>query len=654
MNVLLLLLAGTVALGQVEIPKGWEAEYGVTPGTIRPGWSTLDDFAFSGKAKILDLQVTKGAKAPVAGAEWDWEKLRNDPAAFRDLPVKMRFAQGKLALDFWAEGSEEAATSVWVSHYQRESKLKADTTVGEWDVKLDAAVGVNLAIPRIWDPSLMDWVDNETNGQVKYVVLGQIVATHGNEQEGMVRVTLAFGVATPAEHAPKPGDWRLPPEDVEIPPSVLVDGRVRFAFVSGQVEIRHHGEPDAWRTAGRKTVIYVDDHIRTVDDSVAVLNFSDMTTYVMGPNSEVIIDTPPEKDSKLSLVFGKIWSNIKKMMKDGTIDVQMSQGVAGIKGTVFACEESGKESTTKVFEGEVSVTARANGEVRQVKAGQMVRVTSKGFDATESFEIKQEQNEWAKYDPTLGKGPYAKPTPEETPASPGFAGVWDSNFGRVTLRVSGNRVTGDYPHDSGRIDTILSDDGRTLTGTWSEAPTYQPPKDAGRMELTLSPNGQGFTGKWGYGDDSNYDRWTATRVVDASTEPLRPGREEAQQPRLGFSGTLVDLDPRIGLPTLEELPSRGMRVDQVTVGTPAALMELERGDIVISIDSMRFTSQAGYLHALRCAGQRPSLIIHDVRTKRFIRRSVDLPHVELPLDEAVPHPPETYLMAIDLESDFRP
>jgi hypothetical protein len=336
------------------------------------------------------------------------------------------------------------------------------------------------------------------------------------------------------------------------------------------------------------------------------------------------------------------------------MEMQMSQAVAGIKGTVFACEDSGKESITKVFEGEVSVTARATGEVRLLKTGHMVRVTPKGFAATETFDIAREKKEWAKYDPTLGKGPYPSPADEEQPTSPGFAGAWDSNFGRVELRVSGNRVAGAYSHDSGRIAGVLSDDGRTLSGTWSEAPSYQPPKDAGRMELTLSPDGKGFTGKWGYGDDSNFDHWTATRVVDASSESVPPGGQEAQQPKLGFTGTLVDLDPRIGLPTLEELASRGMRVDQVTAGTPAARMGLERGDILISIDSMRFTSQEGYLHALRCAGQRPSLIIYDTRTKRFIRRSVELPHAELPLDEAVPRPPHSYWMSIDLESDFKP
>lgn len=134
-------------------------------------------------------------------------------------------------------------------------------------------------------------------------------------------------------------------------------------------------------------------------------------------------------------------------------------------------------------------------------------------------------------------------------------------------------------------------------------------------------------------------------------------RAEAQvpvQPRLGFSGTLIDLNPRLDIPAPEGIVSRGMRVDSVTRGTPAAHLGLERGDVVISIDSMRFTTQAGYLHALRCAGQKPSLIIRNIRTGELIRRSVSLPHAEPPVDQAGPQLPDTYLMSIDLAADMFP
>jgi S1-C subfamily serine protease len=132
----------------------------------------------------------------------------------------------------------------------------------------------------------------------------------------------------------------------------------------------------------------------------------------------------------------------------------------------------------------------------------------------------------------------------------------------------------------------------------------------------------------------------------AKAQPLDP-------PRLGFRGTLVAVDPR-EIPAPDEFANQGMRVDSVTRGTPAARLGLERGDVIISVDSMRFTTQAGYLHALRCAGQQPSLIIRNVRTGELIRRSVSLPHQLPPDDEAGPQPPDTYLMSIDLAADMNP
>jgi hypothetical protein len=95
-----------------------------------------------------------------------------------------------------------------------------------------------------------------------------------------------------------------------------------------------------------------------------------------------------------------------------------------------------------------------------------------------------------------------------------------------------------------------------------------------------------------------------------------------------------------------------MRVDSVRRGSPALRMGLEPGDVVISIDNMRFTTHKGYLWALRCASQRPSLIIHDMRGRGLLRRSCHLPHVPPPEEERHPNPPETYWMAIDLRSDF--
>jgi S1-C subfamily serine protease len=129
--------------------------------------------------------------------------------------------------------------------------------------------------------------------------------------------------------------------------------------------------------------------------------------------------------------------------------------------------------------------------------------------------------------------------------------------------------------------------------------------------------------------------------------------QAAETPRLGFRGTVVDLGPRAAVPAPNGVPNRGLRVDSVQANTPAARMGLERGDILISIDSMRFTSLEGYFQSLRCSGLRPSIVLINVRNGQLMRKSISLPHA-IPSDkDCGARPPDSYLMAIDLEADFR-
>jgi hypothetical protein len=52
---------------------------------------------------------------------------------------------------------------------------------------------------------------------------------------------------------------------------------------------------------------------------------------------------PDRTDSKLKLVAGNGLYQFQKMITNGTKEVEMSQCVAGIKGTTFVCEETGSK-----------------------------------------------------------------------------------------------------------------------------------------------------------------------------------------------------------------------------------------------------------------------------------------------------------------------
>ena len=78
-----------------------------------------------------------------------------------------------------------------------------------------------------------------------------------------------------------------------------------------------------------------------------------------------------------------------------------------------------------------------------------------------------------------------------------FTGVWDTNFGTMTLKQNGNSVTGAYTHDDGRIEGKVS--GDRLDFRWFEEPTYSPPNDAGGGYFIIAADGKSFKGKWRYG-----------------------------------------------------------------------------------------------------------------------------------------------------------
>jgi hypothetical protein len=93
----------------------------------------------------------------------------------------------------------------------------------------------------------------------------------------------------------------------------------------------------------------------------------------------------------------------------------------------------------------------------------------------------------------------------------GFAGTWDTNWGDMTCSVDGQTVNCTYVHDNGIIEAVLSSDGITMEGTWSESPSYQPPDDGGRVTFTLSADGNSINGYWWYGQNGDGGSWTGTR-----------------------------------------------------------------------------------------------------------------------------------------------
>lgn len=122
-----------------------------------------------------------------------------------------------------------------------------------------------------------------------------------------------------------------------------------------------------------------------------------------------------------------------------------------------------------------------------------------------------------------------QPTSQDLAYAKSFAGKWNSTYGVMELKVQGLRVSGNYAHDKGRIDAVLSQDAKTMKGTWAEAPSYKGSRDAGKMYFKLSSDGKKIDGLWSYGDAVPTSRWTATRIID--TQPQTPAIIEQKLPK---------------------------------------------------------------------------------------------------------------------------
>lgn len=91
-------------------------------------------------------------------------------------------------------------------------------------------------------------------------------------------------------------------------------------------------------------------------------------------------------------------------------------------------------------------------------------------------------------------------------ASCAWTGVWETNWGDMELVQQGNQVIGTYTHDQGKIAARAQ--GLTITGTWSESPSYAPPNDAGDVEFTMTPDCNSFSGRWRYGSQGDWADWS--------------------------------------------------------------------------------------------------------------------------------------------------
>lgn len=169
---------------------------------------------------------------------------------------------------------------------------------------------------------------------------------------------------------------------------------VRFGDLWGEVNVRPDwADDDAYIFAELSTPLHHCDRIRTLPRSGAILSFSDMSTFVMREDTVIVLDIANKRRTLLGVLAGNIWVNFNRMIEDGSMEVELSQAMAGARGTTFVCEETGGASTVKVVEGTVEVTPNV-GEPIMVESGETVTVTANGPGPVRTFDVDAEMAGW--------------------------------------------------------------------------------------------------------------------------------------------------------------------------------------------------------------------------------------------------------------------
>lgn len=173
-------------------------------------------------------------------------------------------------------------------------------------------------------------------------------------------------------------------EAVQKTPSI-----VKIGDLTGETWVLRGWEEDIDQAfyAELDTPLYHGDLIITRRRSGALLSFSDMSSFVIKENTSVILDIKNERESKIALVAGNVWINLKKMIQDGSMEVEMSQGVAGIKGTILAASVTDNGDEFYLFTSSADVTSKVTGETVTLIPGQKALIDQAGDIKVGKFDM---------------------------------------------------------------------------------------------------------------------------------------------------------------------------------------------------------------------------------------------------------------------------
>lgn len=148
--------------------------------------------------------------------------------------------------------------------------------------------------------------------------------------------------------------------------------------VTGQLNVQLPGQ-DSWTPAAKGTSLTEGTKIKTAEAEGASFTLAETTTIGMNPNTLIEIQALTANSQKLQLTRGEFTATVRNLPEGATFQVDMSQAVATVKGTVFTVSETGSESKLTVYEGVVTFTSKTNGASVDITVGQSVTATAAGL-----------------------------------------------------------------------------------------------------------------------------------------------------------------------------------------------------------------------------------------------------------------------------------
>lgn len=252
-----------------------------------------------------------------------------------------------------------------------------------------------------------------------------------------------------------------------FPSAFAREAGVTFSSMKGQVEVRPDANKKGWVLAKLQTVLQVLDHVKTFEDASAILSFEDRSTFILKPETEIILETPPEKESNIQLIAGKIWVNVKRISQGGSIEIGMSQAVCGIKGTNITCSTRQGEDRVQVLRGIADVAVRGTGKRFFLQEGAELVIRPDGRTEQNLIDIKTESEKWKNELSMLGDSINLNAVPGLLGSMKQRDGETFSGLSEKFGNLSGTRNSTDFEiqafqKEAERFQGVLMEDSFTL------------------------------------------------------------------------------------------------------------------------------------------------------------------------------------------------